>query len=132
MANIEIICCMKLIFLFSLGISPADAFHNAFGPVAGQFNHPVPRALPTVTCDVNSPQCCWVTRFRQLMGKVTVVDYSGPGACCNYIQGTYRRTGIPNVRCDSSGNITGIFWSSQGLKGPIPSGIEILKNLQYL
>jgi hypothetical protein len=91
----------------------------------------------STTCYSTSPQCCWVKRSWELMGKTTSVDPTSPTACCNYVvssTGTtiIQNSGIPGVWCTSTGTVTEIYWSGQSLQGRIPSKLESLVNLQYL
>jgi len=41
-----------------------------------------------VTCDSSSPQCCWVVRSWQQMGKSTSVSSTSSTACCYYFVST--------------------------------------------
>jgi hypothetical protein len=76
-----------------------------------------------VSCDSSSPQCCWVVRIWQLMGKSTSVSSTNPTACCSH--------GIPGVTCSGS-TITEINWSEKKLTDQIPSEIGNLVDLTEL
>jgi len=120
---------LKLIFLFSVGISPAMAMSIAPIFQAGDNIAAANGAtLPTVNCDANSPECCWVTRSWQLMGKNILSDFSKDKACCSSIGDTYR-PGLSGVQCDSTGKVIEINWRSIGLKDHIPAALGELKNL---
>ena len=81
----------------------------------------------TVSCSSNpnskSPQCCWVIRSWQKMGKTTSVNSTDAKACCS---------GIPGVTCTSAGIVTEINWMSRGLVRSIPAVLGNLRNLQRL
>lgn len=113
---------LKLIFLFSVGISPAMARRDDNIAAANG------ATLPTVNCNANSPECCWVTRSWQLMGKNILSDFSKDKACCSSIGDTYK-PGLSGVQCDSTGKVIEINWRSIGLKGHIPAALGELKNL---
>jgi hypothetical protein len=74
-----------------------------------------------VSCDSSSPQCCWVKRSWQLMGKTTAVDHTSSTACCS----------MGGVSCSDS-IVTQIAWNGRGLTGSIPPDIGNLTNLTYL
>ena len=103
---------------FFLGISPVDA----------QVNDAI------ATCTSSSTDCCWVTRFWQLMGKRPLVDYTKQKACCSVLTSAYWQAlpGIKGVSCNDYGNVTQIFWSGLSLKGRIPDRVGMLKNLEGL
>jgi hypothetical protein len=84
------------------------------------------------TCNSSSPQCCWVKRIYQLMGKTTSFFSDTAAACCSYLDSAPQFSGIPGVNCTSIGNVTGINWGSSSLIGSIPEDFENLKNLQIL
>lgn len=113
---------LKLIFLFSVGISPAMARRDDNIAAANG------ATLPTVNCNANSPECCWVTRSWQLMGKNILSDFSKDKACCSSIGDTYK-PGLSGVQCDSTGKVIEINWRSIGLKDHIPAALGELKNL---
>jgi hypothetical protein len=77
------------------------------------------------TCTSTSPECCWVVRSWQLMGKTVPAGISSTdNSCC-----TAPMTG---VTCDSSNKVLHIYWGSKGLSGPIPAEIGNLTSLQRL
>jgi hypothetical protein len=80
-----------------------------------------PAKAQTKTCDSSSPQCCWVVRIWQLMGKRTSVLSTSSTGCC-FMSG---------VTCSGSKVIT-IDWNNRNLTGSIPSDIENLVNLDGL
>ena len=80
------------------------------------------------TCDSSSPQCCWVVRIWQLLGKTTSVSSTSSTACCKNLNAG----GITGVACNSDGTVTQIGWANQGLSGSIPSDIGKLVNLRIL
>ena len=94
----------------------------------------------TVSCssDPNSasPQCCWVIRSWQKMGKTTSVSSHHATACCNTLVSsngaTTQNTGILGVTCFSTGIVTEIKWYAQSLKNSIPAELGNLANLEYL
>jgi hypothetical protein len=73
------------------------------------------------TCDSTSPQCCWVVRSWQLMGKNTTVSSGSGYDCCS----------MDGVSCSGS-HVTAIKWNYKGLAGSIPVEIGNLKNLTDL
>ena len=75
------------------------------------------------SCDSSSPQCCWVVRIWQLMGKTTTVDHTSATACCS----------MSGVTCTGS-IVTKIQWDNQNpkLTGSIPPEIGNLVNLTWL
>ena len=79
--------------------------------------------VPSIaTCTSTSPQCCWVVRSWQLMGKTTTVSSTNATACCS----------MTGVTCDSSNKVRKIVWGSKGLSGSIPAEIGNLVNLTHL
>jgi len=91
-----------------------------------------PAEAQTVSCTTSSPQCCWVVRIWQLMGKTTLVDHTNATACCNTLGSTTQTSGITRVTCSSTGQVTKIDWRMNSLTGNIPADIGQLKSLQYL
>jgi hypothetical protein len=89
-------------------------------------------AQAVVTCDSSSPQCCWVVRIWQEMGKTTTVSATSATECCNKLDSENTGSGISGVYCSLDGSVTEIRWSSQSLSGSIPPEIGNLKNLQSL
>jgi hypothetical protein len=84
------------------------------------------------TCSSSSPQCCWVVRIWQKMGKTTSVSSTNATACCYTLGSTTQSSGIPGVTCSSTGTVTTVTkieWNSQSLTGPIPFEIGNLANL---
>jgi len=84
-----------------------------------------------------SPQCCWVKRSWQLMGKTTSVSSTSSTACCYYLVSstgtiTTQASGIPGVTCTSSGTVTELKWNGQALRYSIPTELSNFKNLTYL
>jgi hypothetical protein len=75
------------------------------------------------TCTASSPQCCWVVRIWQLLGKTTSVSSTSSTACCS--------PGIPGVTCSGS-TITLINWVNAGLQGNFPSEFGYLTSLTDL
>ena len=73
------------------------------------------------TCTSSSPDCCWVVRIRQLMGKTTSVSPTSSTACCS----------MAGVTCSGSSIIV-INWENNGLKGSIPPSIGNLTSLENL
>ncbi len=66
------------------------------------------------------------------MGKNTSVSSTSATACC-YILGTTAQTsGIPEVKCTSTGIVTEIRWGALSLQGSIPADLSNLVNLQTL
>ena len=58
-------------------------------------------------------------------------------ACCYYLVSstgttTTQASGIPGVRCTSTGIVIGITWNSQSLQGSIPTELSNLRNLKTL
>ena len=75
------------------------------------------------TCTTASPQCCWVVRSWQLMGKTIPAGItSNDNSCC-----TLPMTG---VTCDSTNKIIKISWAFSKLSGAIPASIGNLVNLE--
>ena len=70
------------------------------------------------SCSSSSPDCCWVVRVWQLMGKSTSVSSASLTNCCS----------MTGVTC-SNAAVTILSWNSKGLSGSIPSDIGNLKNL---
>jgi hypothetical protein len=86
-----------------------------------------------------SHDCLTVYDLWTHWGKATTIDRNSPTACCSKdldpfysASAVVQSPDIPGVECTPDGNVTGIFWSSQSLNGPIPDSIGNLKNLQYL
>jgi hypothetical protein len=89
------------------------------------------------TCHPSSPQCCWVIRSWELMGRFTSVSSTSATACCNKLvfptgTSTDQPSGIPGVTCTSSGNVTQINWIDKSLNGSIPPELGNLDNLVEL
>ena len=79
------------------------------------------------SCTTSSPQCCWVVRSWQLMGKTIPSGIkSTDSSCC-----TLPMSGVSRVTCDSSNKVKKIFWV-WGLSGSIPAEIGKLINLTHL
>jgi hypothetical protein len=97
---------------------------------------PADAQTSSTICSSSSPECCWVVLSWQLMGKTTSVSSTSSTACCYYLvssTGTTTQTsGIPRVNCTSTGIVTEIDWSAQGLQGPTPAELSNLVNLQRL
>jgi len=89
-------------------------------------------AEAAASCTSSSPQCCWVVRSYQLMGRTTSVSSTSSTACCRNLGSTTQTSGIPGVTCTSTGTVTGIQWVKFALPGIIPSDIGNLVNLTYL
>jgi hypothetical protein len=89
-------------------------------------------AEAAVSCSSSSPQCCWVRRIWELMGRTTSVSTSSSTACCYYKGSTTQTSGIPGVNCTSTGQVTGLTWSNKYLKNSIPPDIGKLTNLIFL
>jgi hypothetical protein len=90
-------------------------------------------AEAAVSCTTSSPQCCWVRRIWELMGKTTSVSITSSTACCYYIGSpTPITSGIPGVNCTSAGTVWLIDWNSKTLINNIPTDIGKLVNLSYL
>jgi hypothetical protein len=68
-----------------------------------------------------SPQCCWVVRMWQLMGKRTSTDPTSRSACCK----------MEGISCSDS-KVTKINWEKQQLTDHIPSEIGYLVELKEL
>jgi hypothetical protein len=86
-----------------------------------------------VTCNAESPECCWVKRSLQQMGRTSAVSATSATACCRYLGSNTQASGIPGVYCTSTGKVTVINWTSKGLKGAIPFGSLVnLPNLKKL
>ena len=73
------------------------------------------------SCTSASPQCCWVVRSWQLMGKSTSVSSTSSTACCS----------MSGVSCSGS-SVTGINWDSKYLTGTIPAELGKLTSLTRL
>jgi len=84
------------------------------------------------TCTSSSHECCWVKRTWQLMGKTTSVSSTNATACCYVLGSTTQISGIPGVRCTSTGIVTEIRWYYQSLQGQIPPELSNLVNLAKL
>ena len=108
--NVPSIIAMTLAIL----ISPADA------------------QTSSTACISTSPQCCWVIRSWELMGKTTSVSSTNATACCNDLGSTTQTTGISGVTCTSTGIVTKINWGFESLQGSIPFELSKLVNLQTL
>jgi len=83
-----------------------------------------PKPAPTIqpaTCTSSSPQCCWVVRIWQLMGKSTSVSSTSSTACCS----------MSGLTCSGS-IVYSIDWELQSLSGSIPPEIGNLVNLETL
>jgi hypothetical protein len=98
---------------------------------------PADAQTSSTTCTSSSPQCCWVKRSWQLMGKDNLVDPTHRTACCYYLVSstgttTTQRSGISGVSCTSTGIVTRIRWGSNGLKGSIPTELANLRDLELL
>jgi hypothetical protein len=91
-----------------------------------------PAKAQAVTCGPISPQCCWVRRSWQLMGKTTTVDPTSATACCYTLGTTKQTSGMAGVTCTSAGTVTKIDWTNKGLTGSIPPEIGNLTDLNYL
>jgi hypothetical protein len=71
------------------------------------------------TCTASSPQCCWVVRIWQLLGKTTSVSSTSSTACCK----------MSGVVCSGS-TVTELHWDNQGFSGfSIPPDIGNLTDL---
>ena len=91
----------------------------------------IPAAQAPVNCNANSPDCCWVTRIFQMMGKtINGSAFSAHKACCK----SNGVGGLPGVYCDlgGEGKVLSIQWWHQDLKGHIPSALGKVKSLQRL
>jgi len=76
-----------------------------------------------VTCTTSSPQCCWVVRSWQLLGKSipTGIKSTDKSCCTKPLDGVY---------CDSTNTkVILIDWAFINLKGSIPSEIGKLTSL---
>jgi len=84
------------------------------------------------TCGTSSPQCCWVKRIWQLMGKTTALSSTSADGCCSNIVGD--TFGIPGVTCTTSTprKVTEINWGPLTLTGSIPEDIGKLVDLTKL
>jgi hypothetical protein len=78
-------------------------------------------------CTSSSPECCWIIRSWQKMGKITSASSTDATACCYYLT-----SGIPGIKCNSDGIVTEIRWYAQSLQGQIPAELSNLVNLQRL
>lgn len=90
-----------------------------------------------VKCQPDSPQCCWIRRIYELMGKTTSVSATNSTACCEYLGSTIQTSGIPGVYCNEQGEVYELYWRSYnlievGMTGPIPAEIGILESLKKL
>jgi hypothetical protein len=95
---------------------------------------PADSQTSSTTCSSTSPQCCWVKRSWELMGKTTSVSSTSATAYCNYVVSstgttTTQSSGIPGVYCTSTGIVTEIRWGSQSLRNSIPSSLANLRSL---
>jgi hypothetical protein len=86
----------------------------------------------STTCTSTSPQCCFVKRSWELMGKTTLVSSTSATACCFYLGSTTQRDGIPGVKCTSTGIVTEINWSGKAFRGSIPTELGNLVELTKL
>jgi hypothetical protein len=98
---------------------------------------PADAQTSSTSCTSTSPQCCWVKRSWQLMGRTTSVSSTSATACCRTLVSstgttTTQTTGITGVKCTSTGTVTELNWYNQSLQGSIPTEISNLKNLQWL
>jgi hypothetical protein len=98
---------------------------------------PADAQTSSTTCTSTSPQCCWVKRSWQLMGRTTSVSATHATACCNYVVSstgttTNQTSGIPGVNCTSTGIVTQITWAAQSLRYSIPTELGNLRNLTTL
>ena len=93
---------------------------------------PADAQTSSTTCTFSSPQCCWVKRSWQLMGRPTSVSPLSATACCKMLGSTTQSSAIPGVHCTSTGNVTRIDWDNRGLKHSIPAELSNLVNLQFL
>jgi len=89
------------------------------------------------SCTSSSPQCCLVISSWRQMGGTTSVSSTSATACCNYVVSstgttTTQNSGIPGVRCTSTGIVTEINWWGQGLVNSIPAELFSLTNLTVL
>ena len=73
------------------------------------------------SCDISSPDCCWVVRIWQMMGQRTTVSSTHPTACCS----------MSGVVCSES-SVIKIQWRNKNITGPIPEDIGKFKNLLFL
>jgi len=80
----------------------------------------------------HSPECSSVVESWKKMGKTTPVSATSATACCYYLGSTTQTSGIPGVRCTSTGIVTEINWGSQGLQGSIPTELGSLPKLLTL
>jgi len=112
---------------FLLGITSIDAQVSA---AANDTTDGIAQAAEApVNCNANSPDCCWVTRIFQMMGKtIDGSAFSVHKACCR----DDTQPGIPGVECDSTGKVVRINWNSQNLIGHIPSALGEIKDLTHL
>ena len=78
-----------------------------------------------VSCNSGSPQCCWVVRSWQLMGKSIPTGISSTdNSCCT--------VPMAGVTCDSTNKVINIYWVWQGLSGSIPRSMGKLTSLTKL
>jgi hypothetical protein len=89
------------------------------------------------SCNSSSPQCCWIVESWQKMGKTTLVDPTSATACCKTLVSSTggaktQFSGIPGVRCTSTGIVLTIRWGSQSLRNSIPSSLGNLADLEGL
>jgi hypothetical protein len=91
-------------------------------------------AEAAVTCTSSSPQCCWVRRIWELLGRTTSVSSTSSTACCSYLGSTTQTSAIPGVNCTSDGTVIQIVWTNRSpkLSGPLPPEIGNLVNLTHL
>jgi len=98
---------------------------------------PADAQTSSTTCSSTSPQCCWVKRSWQLMGKTTSVSSTSSTACCYYVVSstgttTTQTSGILGVNCTSTGIVTEIKWQRQALRNSFPTELSNLVNLTRL
>ena len=93
--------------------------------------------LCKAVCTSSSPECCWVIRSWQNMGKITSATSTNATACCSTLVSstgttTTQTSGILGVTCSSTGIVTEIKWHDQRFVGSIPPELWNLTNLQHL
>jgi hypothetical protein len=84
------------------------------------------------SCVVSESDCSWVIRSWQKMGKTTSVSATSATACCYKLGSTTQTSGIPGVKCTSTGIVTEIKWGFESLKGSIPTELGNFVNLEVL
>ncbi len=85
---------------------------------------PAQAQTSSTICTSSSPQCCWVVESLKKMGKTTSLDPTSSTACCEYLGSTTQTSGIPGVKCTSTGIVTWIGWLSKSLQGSIPAELS--------